>query len=558
MKKLSLSISLCGLFLSFAANLAAQTISTIAGDGTASFGGDGGAATAAHINMPSGLCFDATGNMYITDAGNQKIRAVSASGVITTIAGTGTSGFSGDGGPATAAKIDHPGDVAVAASGKIYFTDFNNNRVRQISGGVITTVAGTGAGASTGDGGPATAAAINSPLGIYLDASSGLMYVAALYDIRVINLSTGIIKTYAGTGSIGFGGDGGPATAAQFSNINFIYMDPSNNLYISDNGNQRIRKINSAGVINTIAGTGVVGFSGDGGPATNAKLNYPAGVIADNAGNVYVSDALNYRIRKISPSGIINTYSGTGSAGYGGDGGAALAALLNYPQDMEFNAAGNLCFADLINSRIRKIGGSNYTPVFVSQDIAISTCKNGGPTSLNSMLSIVDTNAGQTETWSILTNPSHGTLTGFPATMVSAGGATAIMPTGLSYTPTTGYVGPDAFSIKISDGQGADTVSIPVTITDCHLGVMEANEQHKNGLTIVPNPSSGSFNLFFESDLNEDVRVVVTDILGKKAAEFMMPANKNTSVTLSRPPGTYFITITAKDKFFSERVIIDK
>ncbi len=550
----SLLLSALLSFCLFSAN--AQIINTIVGTGTAGSAGDGGLATAAQINAPSGISYDAAGNLYIAEVGGSRVRMVNASGVITTIAGTGTAGFSGDGGPATAAKINHPGDVAVDASGDIYFTDFNNNRVRKISGGIITTVAGTGAAASSGDGGPATAAAINGPLGIYFDAS-GILYIAALFDVRIMNLSSGIIKTYAGTGSGGYGGDGGPATGAQFNRINFMYMDPANNLYISDNGNHRIRQINSSGIINTIAGTGTIGFSGDGGPATNATINYPAGVVADASGNVYISDAMNYRIRRISTSGIITTYCGTGSAGYGGDGGPALAALLNYPQDLEFNAAGNLSFVDLNNNRIRKLGGSNYNPAFINRDPSLPVCKNAVGTPVNALLSIIDTDAGQTETWSIVTNPSHGTLGGFPGSLVSPGGAGTILPTGLTYTATTGYVGTDAFSIRIFDGQASDTIAIPVTVTDCHVGVAEAVLLHGNKLQIMPNPSDGFFNLFYESDETKDVHVIVTNILGQRVDEFLMSPNKDFSFHLTRPTGIYVITVVTGNAVISERIIIE-
>ena len=226
-----LSVLLC-LLASLVINptLYAQSITTLAGTGTATYSGDGGAATAAAINDPGGIFVDGSGNIFIADSYNNRIRKISTSGVITTIAGTGTAGFSGDGGAAVSAELNKPLCLVVDATGNIFFTDNNNNRVRAIVGALIETVAGTGAATSTGDGGAATGATINAPYGIAIDAAGDLFIADGGTKIRKISITTGNISTYAGTGSGGYSGDGGAPTAATMYQANLLYMDPSGNL----------------------------------------------------------------------------------------------------------------------------------------------------------------------------------------------------------------------------------------------------------------------------------------------------------------------------------------
>ena len=275
------------------------------------FSGDGGPATSALLNSPQGVAVDSAGNLYIADNGNSRIRKVS-NGVITTVAGNGTLGFSGDNGPATSAQLNRPFGVAVDSAGDLYIADAGNNRIRKISNGVITTVAGSGAiyeangglgsGASGfgGDGGPAISALLSDPEGVALD-SAGNLYIADTYNSRIRKVSNGVITTVAGNGTYGFSGDGGQAVSAQLDEPYGVAVDSASNLYIADWQNNRIRKV-SNGVIDTIAGDSLVGgFSGDNGPATKAELYYPFGVAVDSVGNVYVADTFNYRIRALSP-----------------------------------------------------------------------------------------------------------------------------------------------------------------------------------------------------------------------------------------------------------------
>ena len=342
-------------------------IQTVAGSGPVGLGsgvfaGDGGPATSAVLNRPSGVFVDGSGNFFIVDAYNYRIREVlAATGNIQTVTGNGSPGSSGDGGPATGATLDHPVGVFTDGSGNIFIVDTLNNVIREVvaATGSIQTVAGNGTAGFRGDGGPATNAALAVPSGVFVDSSRDIFIADSNNNrIREVVASTGNIQTIAGNGTSGFGGDGGPATNAALAVPSGVFVDSSGNIFIADFGNERIREvIASTGNIQTVAGNGATGFSGDGGPATSAELHQPSSVFVDSLGNIFFSDSLNARIREIVAStGDIQTVAGNGTRGFSGDGGPAISAELS-PFGIWADSLGNLLFADGINSRIRSIAG---------------------------------------------------------------------------------------------------------------------------------------------------------------------------------------------------------
>ena len=354
-------------FVSFPA-YAQGTISTVAGTGTAGYSGDTGPATSAALNEPGGIDVDSLGNLYIADFLNSRIRKVTPAGVITTVAGTGVPGFSGDGGSATAAQLNFPSGVEVDPAGNIYIADTSNHRIRKVTpAGVISTVAGNGSSGFSGDGGPATAAGLWFPLGVTLDAA-GNIYIADSYNNRIRKLTpAGVITTVAGSGGDGFSGDGGLATAATLTQPSGMFVDPAGNLFIADRLNQRVRKVTPAGTISTAAGNGIGGYDSDGGPAVGAALFYPSDVVVDFNGNLYIADQGNHRTRKVTPAGIISTVAGNGTAGFSGDGGPAINAQLNVPVGVAVDGATVVYSADSLNHRIRKITfPGTAAPILVS------------------------------------------------------------------------------------------------------------------------------------------------------------------------------------------------
>jgi sugar lactone lactonase YvrE len=398
-------------------------ISTAAGMVWATdFSGDGGPATAASLNYAYGVAVDSGGNIYIGDTQNNRVRKVASStGVINTVVG----GYPGDGGPATNVQLYNPCGVVLDNAGNCYIADSGNNRVRKLitSTGVIYTVAGNGEGGYSGDGGPATAARLSSPVGVLWDGS-GNLYIASKWSglIRAVDLNTGLIRTVAGGGAWGpsdggpataahlgwpwglaldsggnlyfsdnlenqvrrvsastgiittvagitnwpptFSGDGGPATAADIYMPEGIAVDNGGILYIADSVNCRIRNVDlNTGVIGTMAGNGIWGSSGDGGPATSAKLLSPAGVTLDGFGNLYIADSGNARIRKVNLStGVISSVDGNGIPGFGGDGGPATSAQLNAPAGLALDNNLNLLIADTGNNRVREVYACGYMP----------------------------------------------------------------------------------------------------------------------------------------------------------------------------------------------------
>lgn len=376
------------------------TIETIAGTGSFGGGGDGGPAAMASLGPVYGLATDSAGNLYIADTFNDKVRKISPDGVISRFAGTGEEGHGGDGGPAGHARLDKPRGLAVDESGHVYIADTDNHRIRRVDpGGTIATVAGIGHSGYSGDGGAATAAMFDAPYDVVAD-TSGSIYVADSGNRAVRRIDpAGIITTVAGVGpdaqieddgadaavrilfarAVATDAEGAVYVADSFGDSVLrlddqgvlrefvgagrrdvhrpgdVATDKSGNIFVADSGNHRIIRVDSSGVVTTVAGTGQEGATGDGGPAASARLASPRGVATDDAGNVYIADSGNHRIRMVGPNGTVKTVAGTGEEGFGGDGGNALNASLDSPAAVAVGPDGSVYIADTGNSRIRRL-----------------------------------------------------------------------------------------------------------------------------------------------------------------------------------------------------------
>ncbi|MFJ8470944.1 RICIN domain-containing protein [Kitasatospora sp. NPDC094011] len=334
----------------------APPISTIAGTGVAGPKGDNGPAVAAELNRPFGIAVDRTGTLYFADRDNHRVRKVTTDGRISTVAGTGTGGFAGDGGPAVKAQLNYPRGVFVDGTGTLYIADTDNHRIRKVAAdGTISTVAGTGTAGFSGDGGPAAKAQLDGPFWVVADGA-GVLHIADYNNHRVRRVAAdGTIGTVAGTGTAGFGGDDGPAGKAQLNRPHGLALDGAGTLYIADSLNHRVRKVAADGTIGTVAGTGTAGFNGDGGPAAQAQLNVPTGVVVDGAGVLHIAEYSNHRVRRVAADGTIGTVAGTGTAGSTGDGGPAAQAQLNNPLGLAVDCVDTLHISEYSGQRIRRI-----------------------------------------------------------------------------------------------------------------------------------------------------------------------------------------------------------
>ena len=319
-------------------------------------------ATQALLQAPEGLMVDPSGNLFISEWYGNKLDVLAPDGSLGVVAGTGAPGYGGDGGPATSAHIDSPTAMALEPDGSLLFVDNNNNCIRRIDrGGTISTVAGIcGAHGYSGDGGPALDAKLGRPLGLVLDPKGGFYFSDNDHGLVRHVDAAGLMSTVAGAGDVSpfaAGADGVPASSLDLGRTSYLLLDPDGNLYVTDLRLDIVVKIDPSGIATVVAGTGEAGYSGDGGPATQAQLHFPSGLAMDHQGDLYVSDSANNVIRKIDTNGVISTVVGTGVAGLSGDGGPATRARLLAPSGLAF-AGGMLYIADQQNDRVRRVDPS--------------------------------------------------------------------------------------------------------------------------------------------------------------------------------------------------------
>lgn len=441
-------------------------ITTVAGNGALGYSGDKGPATSAELKIPSDMAVDAAGNVYIVDRGNSVVRKVDPSGLITTFAGNGTMGYSGDGGPATAAELFLPVTIAVDSANNVYIGDMGSNGIRKVNtSGIISTFI-----------------IFEEATGLAFD-SSGNLYVADhnsfMYKVSPSGTNTTIVNR-----GYGFSGDGGPALTAQVNFPGGMAVDKAGNIYFADSGNNRIRKIDTSGIITTVAGNGSPGFTGDGGPATAAKLglgltNTTQGVAVDGAGNLFFTDNQNNRVRKVDTAGIITTVVGNGNLLNLGDGGPPASAGLMQPSSLKFDSAGNLYIADMGHSRIRKItglsggGGGSGPPVISANGVVNGASFQPGMVA-NSWVTIQGTGlALKTDDWShsIVNGALPTSLGGVSVTM---GGKPAyiyyISPSQLNVLAPDVPAGPVTITVTTPSGTSAAFVSTVSTYSPAFFG----------------------------------------------------------------------------------------
>ena len=426
-------------------NTSAQTIMTIAGNGIAGFSGDAGAATAAEIFGPYGIALDGLGNTYFVDQGNQRIRKINASGTISTIAGTGVAGYNGDT-VAINSELNNPTGVAADARGNVYIADYGNNRVRKIdTAGRISTIAGTGIARFWGDNGYADTAMLNGPSAVAVD-KNGNIYIADKANQRVRKIDiNGIITTIAGTGLAGYNGDNFPSgTMADLSNPIAVTTDIKGNVYIVDENNNRVRKVDTFNRISTVFGDGTLGFSPDGLLAVNSSLYRPNGVAVDSLGNIYVADEFNYRIRRADyNSNTVITLAGNGTSGFNGDTAAAINCEIRDCKGIAVDQGGNVYFSDWSNNRV------NY-------------------------------------------------------------------------------------------------ITSTVSVKNVYQSISQ--------VSVYPNPNNGSFTINITSQDNELAHIVVTNVLGQTVKEINAATNKSQSVDLNAAAGVYFITATTANGMWNGKL----
>jgi hypothetical protein len=556
-------------------------INTVAGNGYTLFSGNGFAAANATLNFPTAATSDSAGNIYIADQSNCVVREVIATtGNIATIAGTpGICGYNGENIPATSAQLNYPTKVAVYAR-NVYIADKVNSVIWQVDAtGNITTFAGTpGVWGYGGDGGAATSAYLNGPQGVAVD-SSGNVYIADTGNSVVRKVSGGIINTVAGNGGLGYWGDGGPATSAYLYSPSDVAVDASGNFYIADSENMRIRMVNTAGIISTVAGNGSAGYSGDGGPATAASLDYPFGVAVDVAGDVLIADTFNQRIRWVDGTGNIYTVAGDSFYGFSGDAGLATGAELADPEGVGVDPSGNIYIADSANQRVRMVnavaglnasttnvtfGPQKIRTASISQPVTLSAV---GPLNISSIVVTGDFSqsgncvpgamSGQCVMNIVFKPTATGTRTGTitisdngyfsPSLVINLRGtgssvSASLSPTTLVFAAQDGGTTSAAKTVTLTN-----YLSSPLSITSASISGTNAGDfaiapMSTCGTSLGPTPSSCTYNITFTPSVNgaESATLSVSDADGTQMATL-----KGTSIGATLAPTS--LTFAAQD-----------
>ncbi|MFH0907421.1 MAG: MBG domain-containing protein [bacterium] len=504
-------------------------ITTVAGTGTDGYSGDGGAATNARLNFAANVAVGPSNTWVIADTANNRIRNVDAQGVITTVAGNGSFGYSGDGAAATNAMLGLPNGVAMDEAGNVYISDTENHRVRKVdTSGIITTIAGTGTAGDTGDGGAATNAQLNFPKSVAVDGI-GNVYVADSENNRIRKVDTnGVITTLAGNGIYDFGGDGGPATNASLQAPTSVAPDQDGNVYIADRYNNRIRKVDDGGIITTVAGNGSFGYSGDGGAATNAALNYPSAVAVDWMGRIYFSDTENARIRRVDTNGIINALAGNGNFGYSGDGGPALDARLDSPNGVAVDSYGRVYVADYYNMRIRQVsptaGILSGTPAAAGSYDLMLWASDGNSSNAQSF-QLVIAKAPATVTLGNLSQTYDGTARSVTVTTDPSGLTVTVTYDGNTWVPTN--AGTYAVTGTVSEANFQGATAGELTIAAKELTVTGAVAQNK------------------VYDGNDVATITGATLVGVVGAEDVVLANATTGTFAQVGMGTNIAVATA-------------
>lgn len=563
----------------------AQIISTIAGKGTIGFGGDGGLATAAKMTAPVGIAIDRNGNCYFS--GNGRIRKVDTMGIIATVAGDGSTGFSGGPVAATATGLYNPSGIAVDTLGNIFIADKTDHLVLRVdTGGMMSIFAGVlYASGYNGDGIAATTAQLNAPTDVVADRF-GNVFITDQSNNRIRRVdNSGTITTVAGNGVWGYSGDGGAATVAELRDPSALALDRNGVIYYAD-GLNVVRKIDAGGMISRLAGMpDSTGFSGDGRRADSAKLDEPGGIYVDTSGKVFFSDAMNNRIRIVDAAGIITTYAGTGVPGFSGDGGSADTADLDYPRGITGNTYGVILFADARNNRIRQIHG--VTSIFGIDSICIGTTTTLSDTtsggawsssniavgSIDSLTGVVTGLSGGTTTISYtvagryfvtktitiiapgagaVVGPTVICIVGGKYTDSISGGIWSLTDTLIGSIDSLGFVKPrihwpeeffDTVMYIVNNGCGIDTALFRVLfVYPCEGRVKNVNSQ--SDVFIYPNPATTSIAVSAKEKINS---IRITDLIGQTVYSNDSQKNEVEVNITDLPAGVYFVKVNGAE-----------